>query len=161
MKKPFKARAKIVRASFLTGMPLALVLAWPLPSFARTTMASGIDSGKTPQGAKFMSGGVGREERQQMLKMAPGYDLDLSFANRRGNYLSDVNVTISDEHGKEVLSTVTAGPWLYVALPAGKYDVRASYGNRTEEIKNVEVSKGHMMTRLLHWDTADQQVSQR
>lgn len=161
MKKPSNAWAKVIRASSLTGVPLALMLAQPLPVSARTTPASGIAMGETAQGTKFMSGGVGVEERRQMLRKAAGYDLDLSFADGRGDYLSDVNVTVSDEHGKEVLSTTTAGPWLYVALPPGKYDVKASFGNRTEEIKNVEVSQGRLMTRLLHWDTADQQISQR
>ena len=160
MKKPSNRWAKIARAASLTGMPLALLLVQPLPVSARTP-TSGIATGETPQGAKFMSGGVGVEERRQMLKKAAGYDLDLSFADRRGDYLSDVNVAVSDEHGKQVLSTTTAGPWLYAALPPGKYDVKASFGNRTEEIKDVEVSQGRLMTRLLHWDTADQQISQR
>ncbi len=119
MKESLNAKTKIVRVLSLTAASLALLLAQPLPLWART-MPSGIDTGKSPEGARFMSGGVGLEERQQMLKMAPGYDLKLAFADRRGDYLSDVVVTVDDAHGKQVLSTTTAGPWLYISRPPGE-----------------------------------------
>ena len=144
----------------LASVPLAWFLTQPIPVSART-LANGISTGTTSQGAKFMSGGVGLGERQKMLGMAPDYDLKLSFANRRGHYLSDVNVSVTDEDGKQVLNTVTAGPWLYVSLPPGKYDVKATYDHRTEEIKDLQVSHGYLATRLMHWNIADQQLSQK
>lgn len=107
-----------------------------------------------------MSGGVGLEERHQMLKQAPSYDLDLSFADHTGNYLSDVDVTITDEHGNQLVDTTSAGPWFYIELPSGKYDVKASFDNRAEEIKDLAISKGHLMTRLLHWQDPDQKTGQ-
>ena len=70
------------------------------------------------------------------------------------------NLTITDKHGNQVVDTTTAGPWFYIELPDGKYDVRASYDNQTEEIKNLEVSKNHLTTRLLHWELAGQKASQ-
>jgi hypothetical protein len=160
MKTQMSARRKVVRSLGFAGVPLALMLAQPLPLSARTT-ASGIDTGSSREGARFMSGGVGLEERQRMLEMAPGYDLKLSFADRLGHYLSDVNVTVSDEHGKQVLITTTKGPWLYIKLPQGKYDVKASYADRTEEIKNLEITNGQLLTRLLHWNSDTPQISQR
>ena len=153
-------KSQVIRSLSLAGVPLALLLAQPLPLAARTT-ASGIETGSWREGARFMSGGVGVGEREKMVEMAPGYDLKLSFANHVGHYLSDVKVTISDEHGKQVLNTTTAGPWLYVELPQGKYDVKARYADRTEEIKNLEVTHGQLMTRLLHWSSSAQQISQR
>jgi len=153
-------KSQVIRRLSLAGVPLALLLAQPLPLAARTT-ASGIETGSSREGARFMSGGVAVGEREKMVEMAPGYDLKLSFANHLGHYLSDVKVTISDEHGKHVLNTTTAGPWLYVELPEGKYDVKARYADRTEEIKNLEVTHGQLMTRLLHWNSNAQQISQR
>lgn len=160
MKIKASAQRKIFRRFGLVGMPLAFLLTQPLPLSARTT-ANGIETGSSQQGARFMSGGVGVEERQQMLNMAPGYDLKLSFADHLGHYLSDVKVTVNDEYGKQVLNTTTAGPWLYVQLPRGKYDVTANYGDRTEEIKNLEITNGQLLTRLLHWNGNAQQISQR
>jgi hypothetical protein len=57
------------------------------------------------------------------------------------------------------LRTTTAGPWLYVELPQGKYDVKASFGDRTKEIKDLEISQGRPVSRLLHWESTAQQIS--
>ena len=150
--------ARRMRSVALAGIPLALMLGQAAPLAART-LAGGIDTEKSPEGTSFMSGGVGREERQKMIKMAQGYDLKLAFADRRGEYLSDVKVTVDDDQGKQVLSTTTAGPWLFAELPQGKYNVKASFGDRTEEIKDLEISKGRLASRLIHWDRANQQIS--
>jgi hypothetical protein len=125
--------------------------------------ADGIEivSGKTPQGYAYMSGGVGSEERNQMEGQANRYDLKLSFADHAGEYLSDVRVAINDEHGKKIVNTTTAGPWFYINLPAGKYEIKATFDNRQEEIKDLRISEGPLATRLLHWDVADHQLSQR
>jgi hypothetical protein len=152
--------AKNSRVGFLAGVSLSLLLSQPLPLLARTS-SSGIDAEKSPDGTPFMSGGVSVEERQQLQKMAQGYDLKLAFADRQGDYLSDIKVTVDDAHGKQILSTTTAGPWLYVKLPQGKYDVKASFDDRSEEIKDVDVSQGRLTSKLLHWDPAAQQISQR
>lgn len=160
MKAGMHNSTKRIRSVALAGVPLALMLAQPAALSART-LTSGIDSETSPEGTAFMSGGVGLEERQKMIAMARGYDLKLAFADRRGEYLSDVQVTIDDEHGKPVLSTTTAGPWLYAELPQGKYDVKASFGNRTEEIKGLEIAQGRPVSRTLNWDRADQQITQK
>jgi hypothetical protein len=158
MDKFFVNSAKKARVVSLAGLPLALLLAQPLPLCAQS-ISSGIDTEKSPEGTAFMSGGVGQEERARMLKMAQGYDLKLEFADRHGGYLSDVKVTVDDQHGKQILRTTTAGPWLYVELPQGKYDVKASFGDRTNEIKDLEISQGRPVSRLLHWESTAQQIS--
>ncbi len=143
-----------------TALPLAIVLAGVSPAFPQQK-TEGIVTGKTQQGYAYMSGGVGVEERNEMANQAKNYDLKLSFADRTGDYLSDVKVIIDDEHGNEIVNTTTNGPWLYIELPSGKYQVKATFDNRPEEIKNVQISKGHEIARLLHWDLANQQISQQ
>jgi len=159
VKKSLRVPRSLIGASTILAIPVALFLSQPLPLSAGEFM-SGIVNGKTDQGYPFASGGVGTEERELMRKEAQGYDLDLGFADRTGDYLSDVNLTITDKHGNQVVDTTTAGPWFYIELPDGKYDVRASYDNQTEEIKNLEVSKNHLTTRLLHWELEGQKASQ-
>jgi len=155
-----KISARHIRTVALAAIPLALILGQPPPVSAQT-LPSVIVTKMSPEGTSFMSGGVGLEERHKMIGMAEGFDLKLAFADRRGDYLSDVTVTIDDERGKQLLNTTSAGPWLYAELPQGKYDIKASFGNRTEEIKDLEISKGPLVSRLIRWDHADQQLSQR
>jgi hypothetical protein len=153
-----KLMTEMSHAVLLTGLPLALILLQPMPVPASPT-ADQIASGKTEQGYPFVSGGVGIEERQQMLHQAKRYDLELAFADHTGKYLSNVDIVINDQHGRQIVNTISSGPWFYISLPAGKYDVKATFDNRTEEIKNLDVSKDHHLTRLLHWDVTQHEMN--
>ena len=114
----------------------------------------------TKQGYAFMSGGIGIDERNQMMGKAHLYDLELSFADRSGEYLSDVQVVIKDERGHEIVNTTTNGPWFYIDLPTGKYDVKATVDNQTREINGLKISKDQAAVRLLHWNvTTDRRIS--
>ena len=160
MKIQFHGNRATSWAPAIVGAAFALMIVQPLPLSAKT-MTDGIHVGKSPQGYSYVSGGVGIEERNRILKHAHDYDLELSFADNAGHYLSDVDVTIRDKNGNSVVDTSTAGPLFFIDLPAGKYDVQANYDNKTEEIKNVPIAKGRLMTRLLHWNLAAQTISQR
>jgi len=155
MKKRTSSPGSFALASAILALPAALILSQP-PQLWAHSIESGIVNGKTDEGYRFMSGGVGSGERTQMQKQARDYDLDLSFADAKGHYLSDVKVAITDEHGNQIVDTTTAGPLLYVELPSGKYNVKADFNGHTEEVKNLAVSKGHLRTRLMHWQVTDQ-----
>jgi hypothetical protein len=124
-------------------------------------LSAGIDFEKTTQGYPYTSGGVGIEERDRILKQAHHYDLELSFADKAGHYLSDVNVTIAEPNGNPIITTRTDGPLFFIELPDGQYDVKATFDHQTEEIKNLLITKGRLMTRLLHWNDSEQRISQR
>lgn len=79
-----------------------------------------------------------------------------AFAAYSGAYLSDVRVVVNDAHGNEIINTTTAGPLFYAELPAGKYDVKAIFDNRTQESKNLQRDKGRRVSRLFRWNVADQ-----
>lgn len=81
---------------------------------------------KTENGIEYMCGGIGAEESYYMKRVAQDYDLMLTFATSKGEYLADVDVEISDAQGAPVLSTTCDGPILLVELPhAGAYRVKA------------------------------------
>jgi hypothetical protein len=157
-KKSFIAKRRSIALVGVLAVPLAFVLARPTPSAARDR-ESGMISSKTEQGYAFMSGGVGIEERNLMQRKAGAYDLDLSFADKQGHYLSDVSVVIDDENGTQLVNSTATGPFFYIELPTGKYDVKASFDNQTEEIKNLNISKDHSTKELLHWNLSDNQMS--
>jgi hypothetical protein len=157
-KKSFIAKPRSIALVAVLAVPLAFVLARPTPSAARDR-ESGMISSKTEQGYAFMSGGVGIEERNLMQRKARAYDLDLSFADKQGHYLSDVSVVIDDKNGTQLVNSTATGPFFYIDLPTGKYDVKASFDNKTEEIKNLNISKDHSTKELLHWNLSDNQMS--
>jgi hypothetical protein len=142
-----------------TGWPVlflgAVFLLSSPPCVLARELTEGIVRNETAQGYKFMSGGVGTEERNEMMQQANQYDLALSFAARSGDYLSDVNVVITDDRGKEIVNTTTAGPLFYAELPGGRYNIKATYDGHSEEIKGIQIHNGRRFSRLLHWNVPD------
>jgi hypothetical protein len=86
---------------------------------------------QTQGAARFVSGGVGLEERADMDAMAKEYNLKLIFAITTREYLSEVKVVIQDSGGKTHLSTTADGPWMLVKIPDGDYIIQATMGAQT------------------------------
>jgi hypothetical protein len=106
--------------------------------------------------AEFVSGGVGLEARQQMKSQEGEFNLHLEFATTpSGEYLADVEVTITDARGGNVLSTRAEGPWLFARLPAGSYTVAARAGDtvRRQQI-SVGAGRRHVVMRFPAIDEA-------
>ena len=93
----------------------------------------------------YVTGGIGQAESRAMKAAAGNYDLMLTFAERDGSYVANVDVQIIDSSGSTVLQTV-AGPLLLANLPAGKYRVQADY-NGAMRWRTVNVG-GHDHDRL-------------
>lgn len=92
----------------------AAVLAPPLPHV------------QTYKEIPYLSGGVGLDERKALRSMTKGDNLKLSFALKNRDYLSDVEVVITDNKGNKVMEAVSEGPWFFTKLPAGEYTDRAT-----------------------------------
>lgn len=90
------------------------------------------------QGVTFVSGGFGKDERDQLQAMQGQFNLKLAFATDAGNYLAGIDVRILDQQGSTLVETGSDGPILMVNLPAGAYKVVAdSRGNEKERTVNV------------------------
>jgi len=126
MKKSFFA--------MIAGTALAL---WTVVPFVYGQEAFLIQEEVVGPNLKYMSGGVGIEERDAMKAQAgKGYDLKLEFAVPHGNYLSVVDVKINDQSGKPVITAESNGPWFYADLPKGTYTVVANHegGQKTQKV---------------------------
>ena len=88
---------------------------------------------KTDKGITYVSGGIGLDEREALRRVGQDYDLRLSFAEKAGNYLSDVEVVIKDAEGKTALEAISQGPWFFAKLPAGQYTILASMKGKTHQ----------------------------
>jgi len=110
----------------------------------------------TQDDVTYLCGGVGQEEAQHMKKEAKGYDLMLTFATRRGDYLADVDVDIKDAKGNTVLQTACDSPILLVDLPrSGTYRVRAEAAgytlNETVNVRGSERKGQRVASTVLNW----------
>jgi hypothetical protein len=114
-----------------------------------------IIEGKTEQGFPYISGGVSTNEREIIQTAGKAYNVKLSFADKRGPYLSEVRLVIEGAKAAQIIAITTPGPLFYIQLPPGNYAVKATFNGETKEIKRLEVPKDKTIHRTLVWDLAE------
>ncbi len=100
---------------------------------------------------EYFSAGVGVEERAAQY---PPFPLKLVFFAGPRGYLTQVAVTIKDTKGAVNLlvpGDQVTGPWLFVDLPAGTYDITAIRRDRSEIKQKVAVGAGGSRTVYFRW----------
>jgi hypothetical protein len=127
-------------AAIMLGSASSLVLA----ADNRETIA------QTPGGISYVSGGVGDESIDRLNMMVSEFNLKLVFAMTSGNYVSDVRVVIVDAKGITILDTTSNGPWLLTRLPAGNYQIVASFAGKAEK-RQVAVGASKLSTIDFRW----------
>jgi hypothetical protein len=127
--------AFVVTAVTLMYSAVGMAASMPTGEFAGASIEKGSANGVT-----YQTGGVGIEERAAMDHSIHAYNLRLVFANTKGWDLSSIPVQIKAADGKVVLNQESSGPWFWVNLPPGTYEVAASYNKQTE-VHKVEVGK--------------------
>ena len=133
----------------LCGVPTTDAIAAETPSGVMITQ------GKTDQGFPYISGGVSTNEREIIEAAGKAYNVKLSFADKRGPYLSEVRLVIEGAKAAQIIAMTTPGPLFYIQLPPGNYAVKATFNGETKEIKRLEVPKDKMIQRTLVWDLAE------
>lgn len=139
---------KMVRktaSSFFICVILIALSTWFQAAHSETTF---IEEGFV-NGIRYMTGGVGLEERAEMVQMAKDYDLKLIFALTTGEYLANVEVVIHKPGGKMLLEAVSDGPLCFVDLPPGQYEITELYKNQIK-FRKVKVNE-FSTTVFFHW----------
>ncbi len=99
----------------------------------------------------FLSGGLSEPERKNLEEMGNKYSLKVMFANGKGEYLNEVTVTIFDQEGKSILKTVPNGPWFFINLPSGTYDLEASFQKSRKRISNLRIDEKNQTAIGIQW----------
>lgn len=100
---------------------------------------------------RYFSAGIGLEERTAEY---PPFSLKLVFTAGGKPFLAGVAVTIQPAKGGSVLTIPreqVEGPWLFVDLPAGIYDVTAIHGDKLQSLKGIKIEPGKQKTVHLRW----------
>jgi hypothetical protein len=101
---------------------------------------------------EYVTGGVGMEERGQMLASKPDYNVRMTFATRgTGEYRSDVQVEISDTKGKVNVNARDAGPLMFVNLEPGRYRVTATAADGQVQRRDLQVQAGRSKDLYFYW----------
>ncbi len=104
---------------------IAWIGALVMVAFAAPSLA--FDRGTTDHNWRYVSGGIGLDEREAFAQMRGGYSLRVATAARgSGAYLASVELTITDQGGTRVFQRELDGPLLLIDLPPGRYTVEAT-----------------------------------
>jgi len=104
----------------------------------------------TPSMPATLSGGVGVEEREQMMQRYGEYNLHLGFAEQSGEYVAGVLISVRDANGAVVLSGEAEGPLLFAKVPPGAYRVTASFGG-VEQTRVIRTSDAPGLIAYFRW----------
>ena len=122
----------ILAGVFVVSLCSGYSLAYTNPTFYKEGSINGV---------KYLTGGVGLDERAAMQKTAKGnYNLQLVFAETTGPYLADIKVGIQGMDGKKLVDMSTKGPWFFVELPTGQYTVTVTHDGKSE-VRHLDVAK--------------------
>ena len=105
---------------------------------------------KTAGGVSYVSGGVGTDSIDRLSALAGDFNLKLVFALNSGSYVSDVGVVIADAAGKTLLDATSDGPWFLARLPAGNYQIVATFAGRAVK-RQVAVGAARLRTVDFRW----------
>jgi hypothetical protein len=105
---------------------------------------------QTTGGITYVSGGVGDDSIARLESLAKDFNLKLVFALQSGNYVSDVKVVIADAKGKTLLDAISAGPWLLAKLPAGNYQILATFEGKDVK-RPVTIGTAKLQTVDFRW----------
>lgn len=97
-----------------------------------------------------MSGGVGTDSTDRLSSLAKDFNLKLVFALKSGDYVSSIKVTIADAAGRQLLDTTSEGPWFLAKLPAGNYQIVATFAGKAEK-RTIAVGAGKLRTVDFRW----------
>ena len=103
-------------------------------------------------GARYFSAGVGLEERSAAY---PPFPLKIVFTAGGKPFLSGVAVTIQPAKGGPALvipREQVEGPWLFVDLAPGLYEIVARDGDHEQQLKGVKIESGKQRVLYFRWN---------
>jgi hypothetical protein len=112
--------------------------------------ANSDESVQTAGRVSYVSGGVGTTSIDHLSSLARDFNLKLVFALKSGDYVSGVKVAIADATGKQLLDTTSEGPWFLAKLPAGNYQIVATFAGKAEK-RTIAVGAETLRTIDFRW----------
>jgi len=144
----------------LPGRWLGLGIAAALAAATPFADAQTILEGRTGQDRRFIAGGIGLDQSEQMKAAARDFPLSITVASKSGAYLADSHIRIDDARGKAVLDTQLNAPYLLVDLSPGKYSVEATVRG-TKQQRNVDIAANAPAKMVFSFDVPVDRVPEK
>jgi hypothetical protein len=131
-------------------MAICAALALSAAALAPAVNAANDEVVQGSGGVAHVSGGVGLTSIERLNAISRDFNLKLVFAMASGNYVDGVTVTIANSAGRTLVDAASDGPWFLARLPAGTYQVTATFAGKTEK-RSVTVGAEKLTTADFRW----------
>ena len=101
----------------------------------------------------YVSGGVGADDREELLAKESEYNLKVVVASTSGHFLADVKIVIDSARKERVLDATMEGPILLARLTPGTYTISAT-SDAQPQTKTVTVAGQGLRTVDFRWPRA-------
>lgn len=132
------------------------------PAYAQQGRACSYDTG-SPDGLpdiRYLTGGVGADQaaafRPQRSHYAPAVTLS-ELAGGRGYFVAYAQLSARDAQSSEVFCIAEAGPYVFIDLPPGRYQLTAVTADGRQQQKTVTLLAGKHQDVALSWPALPQQ----
>ncbi len=139
-----------------------LILSIAVASTVSTPFAAAqsIQEGRTSQDRRYVAGGIGLDDSEQMKAMARDFPLSVTVAAKTGAYLADSHIRIQDAKGQMILDTQLKSPYLLVDLAPGKYNVEATLQGKSQQ-RSVDLAANMPAKIVFSFDVPVNQEPQK
>lgn len=122
---------------------------------ACSAAAWALHSSLTAQGVPYVTGGVSRSELNALRAKRNDYSLwVVTAAAKSGAHLADVRVIIRDAEQNTAFNRPLDGPWLFIDLPTGKYEIEATFRGETQR-RTTNIRPGDHHQVVFYFKTGD------
>ena len=121
-------------------MPAALLAAIMATALSAPALAGAMMPKPVHQGdATYISGGIGLDEQHALEAAARNYNLEITNADRKGEFTDGINLVIKNKSGHDMLRATDTGPLFYAKLPPGGYTIQATSGDQ-QRVRHVTIA---------------------
>ncbi|HYM48338.1 MAG TPA: hypothetical protein VES91_07640 [Burkholderiaceae bacterium] len=119
---------------------------------ASLAVAAAIVEGQTANDRRYVVGGIGQGEVEQLKQIADKYSLQMIVSSRAGAYLADMHVRIMGANSQKILDTQLNAPWLLVDLMPGNYTVFVTHQGGKAQERKITIASGKRTELAVQFD---------
>jgi hypothetical protein len=121
-------------------MPAVLLAAIMTTALSAPALAGAMMPKPVHQGdVTYVSGGIGLDEQHALEAAARNYNLEITNADRKGEFTVGTNLVIKNKSGHDMLRATDTGPLFYAKLPPGAYTIQATSGDQ-QRVRHVTIA---------------------
>lgn len=113
---------------------------------------------QSSNGVTYINGGISDEEVAEFKAKVHEFNLHVLLNAPRGEFISDVTLTLMDSAGKQLVSISDAGPYFYAKLAPGTYTLNATAATGEKKTATLAIKSSGAVKKELTFREPDNEI---